>query len=121
MRVPIAIEKPVTPTGEWRSIVGGPEYLELLGLPRSSAVSAREVWQHLAEVSGLLSPASPWRGPMEVILERGSLAERLRTATGLDPVPDGPDDLPQSRAKLRAVYRQLCDCLERGAVFTGEE
>ena len=102
------------------AVVEGPEYVELLGLPRSSRLSAREAWQHLVEVSGLLRPASPWRGPMEVILERGNLAERLRSATGLDPVPEGRDDLPRSRAQLQAVYRDLCDCLDRGAVFTGE-
>jgi hypothetical protein len=102
------------------AVVGGSGYLELLGLPRSSGLTAREVWRHFLEASGLLEPASPWRGPLEVILERGSLAERLRSATGLDPIPRGASEVPPSRAELRSVYRHVCDCLERGVVFTGE-
>lgn len=102
------------------AVVTGAAYLEAIGLSGRSGVPAREVWRHWVEASGLLGPDSRWREPLAAILSRGSLAERLRSAAGLDPVPDGGTMIPQDRERLREVYRRLCDCLERGTIFTSE-
>lgn len=59
----------------------------------------------------LLDRAGPrsarWRPVIELILAEGTLAERIQRSAGNTP----------SRARLRAVYARLADCLERGELF----
>jgi carboxylate-amine ligase len=83
------------------------EYLALLGYP-GERCSAGELWRKLIETAqheDRLSEA--WRAPLDVILNQGSLAHRLRQAVGAD----------ATRAGLQAVYRRLCRCLQEGRMF----
>jgi carboxylate-amine ligase len=83
------------------------EYLALLGYP-GERCSAGELWRKLIETAqheDRLSEA--WRAPLDVILNQGSLANRLRQAVGAD----------ATRAGLQAVYRRLCRCLQEGRMF----
>lgn len=89
-----------------RAVIDDAVYLRLLGLPGRS-LQAREVWGRLGEELLCDSPAS--REPLELILRQGPLAHRILRAVGED----------CSRGHLQAVYRELCDCLEQGRMFTG--
>jgi carboxylate-amine ligase len=82
-------------------------YLDRLGFTSGGPVPAGEVWERFA-APVLADPAVPeLHGPLAHVLDRGPLAERIVRALG-----PGPD-----RARLRAVYERLCDCVEAGAPF----
>jgi carboxylate-amine ligase len=85
-------------------------YLQLFGFP-GNRCSARQLWQHL--ITQMLRHnamhADIWRQQLEVMLEHGPLARRILRALDGD----------YSRPRLETVYRQLCDCLEQGEMFTG--
>ncbi len=83
------------------------EYLAALGHPEKDA-RAGDLWKDLA----VRGTGAPWRGDggaLDVILEEGTLATRLLRAIGPDVSP--------SADRLRDVYRELCRCLARGAMF----
>jgi carboxylate-amine ligase len=82
-------------------------YLRLLEFPGRQC-QAGELWRHLIEATPLDS-SGHWREPLRVMLEQGPLARRILRAVG----PDCP------KARLDAVYRELCDCLEAGRMFLG--
>ncbi|HZD05693.1 MAG TPA: glutamate-cysteine ligase family protein, partial [Longimicrobiales bacterium] len=96
-------------------------HLDLLSLPSGRALAVRDVWARVVEDGRPdRGGGAPWRAALETILERGTLAERLRVAAGLDAVPDGDGrggSVP--RPRLRAVYGELSACLARGEVFIG--
>lgn len=82
-------------------------YLRTLGVPGARA-RAGEVWRHL--VAELLPPGSAdphVEEALGVILDHGPLARRLLRALGEDP----------TRARVKAVYGELCDCLAEGRPF----
>ena len=83
-------------------------YLDRLGLlDGRPLVRGREAWRRLA-ASVLEDPAlGELHAPLGLVLERGSLAERLRRALGTAP----------ARPRLREVYGRLCDCVEDGRPF----
>jgi hypothetical protein len=84
------------------------QFLKLLGLT-SSGMSARAVWGKLLDrrrrqdrtLDNLFAP-------LEIILERGTLATRIRSALGAS----------FSSAALRDVYGELADCLTRWQPFS---
>jgi gamma-glutamyl:cysteine ligase YbdK (ATP-grasp superfamily) len=83
------------------------QYLALLGYP-GARCTAQQLWRHLLEVAhGNGQLPNRWLQSLRVILNRGSLAQRLRQAAGDDP----------TRARLQTVYRRLCDCLQQGRMF----
>lgn len=85
------------PTGEFRAAFGRmAEGVETLG----------ELWRRLCEET--FGGPPELEQPASVILERGTLAERILVATG--PEPD--------RARLREVWKDLCECLETGRPFS---
>lgn len=93
-----------------RAEIRDPAYLALLGFPHDRC-EARELWRHLLDAcasDSWLSAAS--HQPLDTILTRGPLARRILTALGER----------FDRAHLRDVYRQLCDCLAAGRLFTGD-
>jgi hypothetical protein len=98
-----------------RAHVASPEYLEVLGAPagRRGSPSLREVWQHLAEVGAYRDPAaSELSDALEVILEDGPLARRIREAV------QGADTYAEpTRNQLRSVYERLADCVSAGEMF----
>ncbi len=93
----------------------GPLYqrvLDLPGVPRR----AGDVWEALLEET-LLAEGAPeeWRGPAEVLLEEGTLAERILAALGLG-WPRDAGERP-GREPLREVYSGLADALAAGEPF----
>jgi gamma-glutamyl:cysteine ligase YbdK (ATP-grasp superfamily) len=94
-----------------RAMISDRAFLEQFGHPDSTC-TAGELWGRLIDSflrDGLLDHR--WKEPLDVILRAGPLARRITTAlraaglTPADPVP------------LHAIYRLLCDCLERGEIF----
>lgn len=90
------------------AVIDDPHYLAVLGQgPR--ACTAGELWRRL--LGDLERPElAPWRAALDLILDRGPLARRILRATGSRP----------QRARLAAVYRELCDALSAGRPWSGE-
>jgi carboxylate-amine ligase len=87
-----------------RAVVRDAAHLRALGMDAPS-MEAGEVWRELA--SRVIARGSPWEAPLRTIFEKGTLARRI--AAGVGPSP--------GREALRAVYAQLCDCLQRGEMY----
>ncbi len=83
-------------------------YLSLLGCP-GRPCSAGELWAHLLSDCPPDAPASEsmFRDALDLIVEQGPLARRIARAVGRDAQP----------ARMRAVYGELCECLESGRMF----
>ncbi len=81
---------------------------ELFGFDGTKPPTVRALWQTLFERVG--GPRQSWGPLIHLILEQGSLAERLRRAAGPKP----------SRSVLRHLYGQLADCLAANRPFLPE-
>lgn len=84
------------------------EFLKIFGMPSAHA-TVGDLWRHIVERlirSGSVA-VSTGRREIEVILNEGSLAERIAKAIGNEP----------SRDRITTVYRQLCDCLGQNRMF----
>lgn len=90
------------------AIIDDREYLRLLGYS-GKRCTAGDLWRHLARHMTMdrLSQPQAWRNRLLQVLEYGPLAHRIRRALGND----------DSKPRLEAVYRQLCDCLNEGRMF----
>jgi carboxylate-amine ligase len=95
-------------TSAEETVIRDRRYLEAWGLRGVRECRAGELWGHLLD-SVLPRDASTaaWREPLDLILERGTLARRILRALGPEPGIE----------KIRDVYRRLCDCLEDGTLF----
>lgn len=90
-----------------QALVRDIEYLRLLGL--SQEISMADLWGelisqmlHSGELNGAL-----WGDSLQVILDHGCLARRIRRAVG--PTPD--------HTRLHQVYARLSECLQEGQMF----
>lgn len=94
-----------------RSVIADRGYLALFGFP-DGRCEARELWQYLLDACRHRAPLTPASARiLDTILSRGPLARRIVAALGER----------FDRARLTAVYRQLCDCLGTGRLFMGGE
>ncbi len=96
------------------AIIDDAEYLMSMGL-HARRCTAGELWQHLIESTLTLVGSSAeqalWRSRLELILGEGPLARRILRAVG-----------PEiAGARLKAVYAELCDCLEAGRPFSAKD
>ncbi len=91
------------------AVIDDQHYLARLGV--RGRCTARELWGQLLEITLFAEPGgrSLWGGPLGLILERGTLARRILDALRGD----------TRHARLQAVCRRLCECLERDEAFTG--
>jgi gamma-glutamyl:cysteine ligase YbdK (ATP-grasp superfamily) len=96
-----------------RAVISDAEYRRLFGMEGREPVTAADVWKHLAEAvrPDARSRDANLRSTVKTLLERGPLARRILTAVGHE----------QSRERIAAVYRQLCECLATGRMFWGVE
>jgi gamma-glutamyl:cysteine ligase YbdK (ATP-grasp superfamily) len=94
-----------------RAVITDRRYLEQFSYRDAARATAGDLWQHLAETTGVLSDDSPWAGPLRTILRDGPLARRIAACVGQSASPE----------RLAAVYAQLCDCLAEGHMFHGCE
>ncbi len=82
------------------AVVRDAALLTALGLP-PRATPAGDVWRTLADRT------LPTDDAVSSLLRAGTLSTRIRRAVGPDP----------DRARLHAVYAELCDCLAQGRMF----
>lgn len=91
--------------------ISDPDYRRAFGYTGASC-TAGELWRHLTD--DVLAPADAegvdWQGPMETILGRGTLANRIVRSLGGDASMD----------RIKQTYGHLCDCLDGGVMFDGE-
>jgi carboxylate-amine ligase len=95
------------------AVISGAEYPRLFGMRGRGNITAADVWKHLAEAVGpdARSRRANIRAAVRTLLERGPLARQILTAVGHEP----------SRGRIAAVYRELCECLAAGRIFSGVE
>jgi gamma-glutamyl:cysteine ligase YbdK (ATP-grasp superfamily) len=96
-----------------QTIVTDGDYLQTLGVPGRQSLDAGSVWRHLADAVGpsARSADPALRPALEVILNQGPLSRRILKCVSAAP----------SRDRLLLVFRQLCECLAAGRMFTGVE
>lgn len=82
------------------------DLLRCLGFP-GARCRAGELWRYLA--TAVLPADSPHWPCLRVMLGQGPLARRILRALAGD----------YRRARLRAVYGELCECLAHGRMFAG--
>ncbi len=87
-----------------RAQVIDPALRAAFGLPRQ-AVTAGDVWHHLAETC--LTEPGPLSQTARRVVASGPLARRIADRLGTAP----------AAARLRAVYEELCGCLAEGHAF----
>lgn len=85
--------------------VSHPAILQAYGKSGKRTRTVEELLAGLVEK--VASDQTPWRTPVDKLIEQGNLAERLRKAAG--PAP--------SRARLREIYAELASCLATGEPF----
>lgn len=81
------------------------DYRAVFGKAGGRADTLGDLWRALVEAT-FTGPAE-FEAPLAVILEHGTLAERILAATGPHP----------ARARLRAVWAELSACLAEGRSF----
>jgi len=90
------------------ALVRDADYLRALSWPGAAPCTAGELWRHLARASEpAFSDAKGTRAVLELILAEGCLARRIARRLGARP----------ERARIEAVYRELCACLASGGLF----
>lgn len=93
-----------------QALIDDADYLTRLGC-LECRISAADLWRMLIEAHLQSDPDYPahWQDALDTILDAGPLARRLMKAVGPD----------CERSRLEAVYRELCACLQTGALFEG--
>jgi glutamate---cysteine ligase / carboxylate-amine ligase len=80
-------------------------FLRAIGVHGVQACTLRDAWRRVLD--RVDQPSGDWAGPIELILERGTLATRILEAAGASP----------GQQRLREVYAELARCLESGRSF----
>ena len=89
-------------------VIDDREYLSVFGFPGSSS-NVADLWKHIAErlARGNNTAVLTSRPELSVILNQGTLAQRMVRSLGKDP----------SAEKIAELYRHLCDCLAQNKMF----
>jgi gamma-glutamyl:cysteine ligase YbdK (ATP-grasp superfamily) len=90
------------------AMIEDPEYLRRVGYTGSRA-TARDLWAQLlaSTLLGTAAAREQWEEPLELILQQGTLAQRIMHAAAGD----------YRRASLGKVYGRLCQCLAQDSLF----
>jgi carboxylate-amine ligase len=88
--------------------VDSPELLKAVGV-EGGPTSAKEVWKTVMDkmVKSGNSALERWTPELSVVLNEGTLADRILNALGED----------HSEESIKHVYRKLCGCLEQNKMF----
>lgn len=88
--------------------INSKEYFALFGLSSPTNFTAGQLWSHIAEsISDAYPLPDCFQGPLQVILDQGTLASRIIRTLGQD----------TGHASLKRIYAGLCDCLAKGTMF----
>ncbi|MBU4306146.1 MAG: glutamate--cysteine ligase [Candidatus Omnitrophica bacterium] len=103
-----ALFKDVVKNGR-HSVISDKKYLSAFGYEKNASCTVGQLWEHILDaVMPRDNPRSRvWRGPLELILREGSLAERILMALAGDFSPE----------KIVYIYRRLSECLAEGKMF----
>lgn len=91
------------------AIIETPHFLKVFGIKEKDA-KAHEIWHYLIkEVFSRSSDDtySEFRKALKVIMEKGTLSNRIREVLGKSP----------SHKRIYDVYYKLCECLANGSMF----
>jgi len=97
-----------------RATIEDRHLLAAFGFPERAPARAGDVWQHLIES---VAPRDAAAGFYRTYLRQGTLARRILRALDLDSDRAVGTGAPP-RDRLMEVYARLCDCLERGELFS---
>jgi len=88
--------------------VSNVEFLEAFGIS-TGPVSAREVWQEVMNrlIKSGNTALEKWTPELSVVLSEGTLSDRILSSLNND----------YSSESIKAVYKNLCDCLDQNKVF----
>jgi carboxylate-amine ligase len=88
--------------------VSNPEFLKAFGMAGDSA-TAIAIWKNVMDrlVKSGNTSLEKWKPELSVILNEGTLADRILKSIG--------DDV--SEVSIKNTYRQLCGCLEQNKMF----
>ncbi|MDH4320795.1 MAG: glutamate-cysteine ligase family protein [Desulfobulbaceae bacterium] len=90
------------------ALLTDPGYLRLFDCRATTPLTAGDLWRHiLARLRAAGLAPEDFAPELQIILEQGPLARRIRNRLG--------DDC--SRPALAALYRELADCLAQGRLF----
>ena len=91
------------------ALVREPAYARALGWQRARLPNLGQLWAQLLESAVAPHAASDGElmRPLQTIARHGTLSQRILAALGSSP----------SRARLQAVYEDLCGCLEEGRML----
>ncbi|MDF2577746.1 MAG: glutamate--cysteine ligase [Chlamydiales bacterium] len=91
------------------AIISNRHYLDLFGFPANATqCRAKELWQHIINSLDLNSLGN-LKGILEMIIDKGTLAQRIEKAWKSQP----------TKHQLREIYEKLCYCLAHGELFKG--
>ncbi|MEZ5977347.1 MAG: glutamate-cysteine ligase family protein [Planctomycetota bacterium] len=91
------------------AVLPGAEYAALFGLEGDPPATARDLLRRL--VPGSFAGPAELEAPLQVVLDRGTLGERMVAALG------GPEVREPSRDALRSLLGRVSDCMLEGASF----
>ncbi len=93
-----------------RAVIDNADYLRTFGYAVAPRCSARDLWAHLFDQAAVPFRTDPALRPLNAILNRGTLSERIAASLGVQPrmIP---------REELAPVYATLCDCLKHKRMF----
>lgn len=83
------------------------DYLRVWGIQSSGPMSIKKVWETILGHLPLWNTENPWKAPLQIILENGTLASRIVKALGGNP----------NEENIRKVYSRLAHSLAQGHLF----
>lgn len=91
------------------TVISDPDFLTQFGVTSQCSLSLRELWRHIIdEIFPYREPENElFRAPMGVILDHGTLSERILKSVGNRPDKNTIED----------TYRRLCEHLASGTMF----
>jgi glutamate---cysteine ligase / carboxylate-amine ligase len=88
------------------TLIDNPEFLNAFGLKKEKCTS-QELWQHLFSRMAGNTEIKAWETPLDHILTKGTLSTRILNRLNGD----------TSDKSLKAVYKELCCCLQEDKLF----
>lgn len=93
------------------TVITDMDFIRCFGYDCTENCTVGELWNHLVKETVVLDEQPEVAFALNIILSRGNLSRRILEALGDNPTTD----------QIKAVYRQLAACLDKGGVFIPEK